>query len=261
MKPIKILTFLTALCISVTSFAQQKPANLSANFPANFIEVEGGVSLPLGNFGKTRTASSLMSIKGTVNDVDGWAKAGAFGAVDGAWFFSKHFGLGGMFKYGTYNLKGVDSLSQGYEESFDVDTTRTTPTNYKMWSIMPGVYYNLAIAGKFSFIARALAGMAYATTPRIYVNIEDGGVTDAPVIQNSASKAAFAFDLGAGFRYNILKCLSVNLKADYFYTKPDFNITNAVRINNAGREVTQYNQPLESVNFSLGVAYQFGKRK
>jgi hypothetical protein len=115
MKPIKILTFLTALCISVTSFAQQKPANLSTNFPANFIEVEGGVSLPLGNFGKTRTASSLMSIKGTINDVDGWAKAGAFGAVDGAWFFSKHFGLGGMFKYGTYNLKGVDSLSQGYE--------------------------------------------------------------------------------------------------------------------------------------------------
>ncbi|HEV3327022.1 MAG TPA: outer membrane beta-barrel protein [Puia sp.] len=261
MKPIKILTFLTALCISTASFAQQKPANSPANFPANFIEVEGGVSLPLGNFGKTSTATSLVSFKGTINDLHGYAKAGAFGAVDGAWFFSKHFGLGGMFKYGTYNLKGVDSLSYGYEESFDVDTTRTTPTNYKMWSIMPGLYYNLAIAGKFAFTARALAGMAYATTPRIYVNIEDGGVTDPPAIQNSASKAAFAFDLGAGFRYNILKCLSVNLKADYFYTKPDFAITNSTRITDAGREISQYDQPLESINFSLGVAYQFGRKK
>jgi hypothetical protein len=257
MKPIKILTFLTALFISAASFAQQKPANL----PDNFIELEGGVSLPLGNFGKTSTASSLMSIKGTINDVHGYAKAGTFGAINGAWFFSKHFGLGGMFKYGSYNLKGVDSLSQGYEESFDVDTTRTTPTEYKMWSIMPGLYYNLAIAGKFSFTGRALVGLAYATTPRIYVNIEDGGVTDPPVIQSPASKAAFAFDLGAGFSYHLLKCLSVNLKADYFYTKPDFTIANTVRITNAGREVTQYDQPLESVNFSLGVAYQFGKRK
>jgi opacity protein-like surface antigen len=249
----KIFIFITALCISAATSAQQKPAT--------FVEIDGGVSLPMGNWGKTSTASSLMSIQGTINDVHGYAKPGGFGAIGGAWFFSKHFGIGGMFKYGTHNLKGIDSLSQGYEESFDVDTTRTTPTNYKMWSIMPGLYYNLQIAGKFAFTARALVGVAYATTPRIYVNIEDGGVTDPPVIQNPSSKAAVAFDLGAGVKYNILKYLSINLKADYFYTKPDFTITNTGRITNAGREVTQYDQALASVNFSLGAAYEFGRKK
>jgi len=257
-KPIVMKTtifffFIAALFISASSFAQQRPSN--------FIEIDGGVSLPMGNWGKTSTASSLMSIQGTINDVHGYAKPGAFGAIDGAWFFSRHFGIGGMFKYGTHSLKGVDSLSQGYEESFDVDTTRTTPTHYTMWSIMPGLYYHLPLAAKFAFIARALAGVAYASTPQITVGIEDGGVPDPPVVQESARKAAIAFDLGAGLDYGITKCLVIGLRADYFYTKPDFMITNTGRNNNAGREVTEYDQPLASINVSLGLAYEFGRKK
>ena len=148
MKSIKIFLFIVmAALFSASSFAQKG---------TSFIGVSGGISVPLGNWGKTATASSLMSINGTVNDVHGWANTGGFGAVDGAWFFSTHFAIGGMFKYGTHNLKGVDSLSQGYEESFDVDTTRTTHTNYKIWSIMPGLYYNLKLADKLSLTARVL---------------------------------------------------------------------------------------------------------
>jgi len=252
MKSSKIILFITVLCISVSAFAQQRPAS--------FIELDGGVSLPTGNWGKAATAQSLMSINGTVNDVHGYANAGGFGSVDGAWFFSKHFGIGGMFKYGTHNLKGVDSLSQGYEESFDVDTTRTTHTQYKIWSIMPGLYVDFPLAKRLSFTARALAGITDASTPRITVTIEDGGVFDQPVVQESASKAAVAFDGGIGLRYGIIRCLAIALRADYFYTKPDFTIQNTQRINNAGREVFAYDQPLTSVNVSLGVAYQFGRR-
>ncbi|MDR3711670.1 MAG: outer membrane beta-barrel protein [Puia sp.] len=257
MKSSKIFRTATALCImtlsiSISSLAQQKPAN--------FIGIEGGASLPLGNWGKTSSASSLMSINGTVNDVHGYANTGGFGAIDGAWFFSRHFGIGGLFKYGIHSLKGIDSLSQGYEESFDVDTTRTSATHYKIWSILPGLYYNLSLSKKFAFTARALAGISHATTPKITVGIEDGDVIDPPVIQESASKTAFAFDLGAGLSYTLLKYLSISLRADYFYTKPDFMISNTGRNNNAGREVTDYNQPLESVNFSLGAAYRFGRK-
>ena len=166
-----------------------------------------------------------------------------------------------MFKFGTHGLKKVDSLSQGYEESFDVDTTRTTPTHYTLWSIMPGIYYNLTIAKKFDFTARALVGITHVSTPQITVTIEDGGVFDAPIVQYSASKIALSADIGAGLDYSVTKCVAIVLRADYFYTKPDFTINNAARLNNAGREVNNYDQPLESVNFSLGVAYRFGKKK
>ena len=114
---------------------------------------------------------------------------------------------------------------------------------------------SIPLAKKFAFDARALVGIASASTPQIYVNIEDGGVTDPPAIQYSASKVAFAADLGAGLRYSIYHGLSINVKVDYFYTKPDFTINNTQRLNNAGREISRYDQPLESVNFSAGLAY------
>lgn len=238
--------------VSLSAFAQQKPAP--------FIEIDGGASLPLGNWGKTSTASSLMSIGKTIGDVHGYAQVGGFGSVDGAWFFSRHFGIGGMFKYGVHTLKGVDSLSQGYEESFDVDTTRTTHTSYKLWSVMPGLYYDLPFSKKWGFSARALVGVAHASTPQITVTIEDGGVFDEPIQQYSASKTTFAADLGAGIYYRFSHHFSIDLRADYFYTKPDFTIDNNQRVNNAGREVYSYDQALASVNVSLGVAYQFGKK-
>jgi opacity protein-like surface antigen len=252
MKSTSIFFFIVALCISTASFAQKG---------SSFIELDGGASLPMGNWSKVSTASSLMSINGTINDKSGYASVGGFGAIDGAWFFSKHFGIGGMFKYGAYGVKGIDSLSQGYEESFDVDTTRTKATSYKMWSIMPGLYFDLPLAKKWGFTARALVGVTDATTPRITVGIEDGGIEDPALVQYASSKATVAFDLGAGLRYNLNRCLALDLRADYFYTKPDITIENGPRNNNAGREVYEYNQSLASLNFSLGIAYRFWKKK
>jgi hypothetical protein len=248
----KLVFLAAAICSSVTSFAQKG---------TSFIGVDGGVSIPLGVWGKTSTASELMSIDGTVNDKNGYAKPGGFFSVDGAWFFSKHFGIGGLFKYGTYDLKGVDSLSQGYEESFDVDTTRTTVTSYKQWSILPGLYYNQQITKKLAVTARVLVGIAHSSTPEINVGIEDGDVEDPAVVQASASKTSFAADGGIGLLYALNRCIGIRLRGDYFYTKPEFNIRNSGRNNNAGREVSQYDQALSSVNFSLGVAYTFGHKK
>lgn len=252
MKSKRILLFLIASAPLFVCLGQDKGAS--------FIGISGGASFPIGNFGKVSAASSMKSLVGTVNDVSGYANTGGFGAVDGGWFFSKHVAVGGLFKYGTYNLHGMDSLSQGYEESFDVDTTRLTHTNYKMWSLMPGLYFNLTFAKKLSFTARALMGISHASTPEITVTIEDGGVFDTPIYQYSASQVSFAFDVGVGLKYLISNALFIDLLGDYFYTKPNFTIDNSARINIAGREVTNYNQPLASINASLGVGYEFGKK-
>jgi hypothetical protein len=248
MSTYKLIFLLAALCSNVSVFSQ------------SFIGVDGGVSLPLGNWGKTSTATEMTSINGTVNDKSGYAKTGGSFAVDGAWFFSKHFGIGGQFNSGTHSLKGVDSLSQGYEESFDVDQTSTSVTNYKLWSILAGLYYDWHFTRKLALTARALAGVAHVSTPAIHVAIEDGGIDDPPVIQESAGKAAFAADGGVGLQFGVLKFLAIRLRADYFYTKPAIAIRNSGRNNNAGREVNQYDQPLSSMNFSLGVAYTIGHK-
>ena len=252
MKSIKILLFIVAFSPVIICRGQEKGTS--------FIGLSGGVSFPIGNWGKVSTATLLTSLEGTVGDVSGYANTGGFFAIDGAWFFSKHFAIGGMFKYGSYNLHGMDSLSYGYEQSFDVDTTRLTHTDYKIWSIMPGLYYQLQIAKKLSLTARGLIGISNASTPQFTVTIEDGGVFDTPVVQYSSSKASFAFDVGAGLRYGLTKCLAIDLMGDYFYANPDFTINNSTRVNIAGREITEYHQPLTSFNASLGIAYMFSSK-
>src|ERR1700742_2024952 len=113
----KKLLFVTAVCIlSIVTYAQKG---------TGFIGVGGGVSLPMGNWGK---ATEVVSTNAFVYDPNGYANTGGFFSVDGAWFFSKHFGVGGLFQYGSYNVKNINNLSQGYQESFDVDQTSTATT-------------------------------------------------------------------------------------------------------------------------------------
>jgi opacity protein-like surface antigen len=245
MRRLKISFLIPVLLISVSSMAQKG---------TGFIGVSGGISLPMGNWGKS---NYIVSTTGFANDPSGFANKGGFGSIDGAWFFSRHFAVGALFNYGTYKTKNLDVLSSGYRESFDVDQVTTTANSYKMWSLMPGLYFNYPIVKKLSVTARALAGITHATTPTIAVAVEDGGIDDGTFEQKSASKTAFGFDGGVGLSYAVAKCLAINLRGDYFYSKPDFTIENTQRQNSAGRLVTNYNQALAGINGSLGVALRF----
>ncbi len=236
-----------ALLICATTFAQQKSAS--------FIAINGGISLPTGNWAKSTEVSST---DGFVSDPSGYAAAGPIVSLSGAYFFSKHIGVGGFISFAGYKTK-VEELSAGYQESFDVDQVTTTATSYKLWNFMPGLYFNFQLQHTLSFTARALAGITSGSTPLITVDVEDGGIDDGTFEQKSASKSAFGFDLGAGLSYSLNKHLAVNLNADYFYSKPDFTIQNTMRQNSAGREITEYDQPLAGVNIGLGLAYLFGK--
>jgi opacity protein-like surface antigen len=241
-----IITFLaTIFCLSAT--AQKGPS---------FIGVSGGLSFPTGNWGK---AAFISSTNGYASDPAGFADKGGFAEINGAWFFSKHFGVGGLFRYGTYKTKGLDVLSAGYQDSFDVDQVETSANSWKVWSLMPGIYYDQAFAKKFSFTARALAGITHATTPTISVGVTDSDIDDGTFTQQPASKTAFGFDGGIGLSYRVWKGLAVRLQGDYFYSKPDLTIQNSERQNAAGRLADSYNQALAGFNVSLGVAYVLGK--
>ena len=247
MRPSKIITSIVVLGISLSSFAQKGPS---------FIGITGGVSLPTGNWGK---ANFVSSVSGFVSDPSGYAKNGGIGGVEGAWFFSKHFGIGALANYATYKTN-IKPLSDGYQDSFDVDQVTTSANSYKIWNFMPGLYFNIPVWKKLAVTARALAGVSHATTPDISVDVVDSDIDDGTFEQKSASKTAFAFDFGAGLSYPVMKCLAISVKADFFDTKPNFSIENTSRQNSAGRLINSYNQPLTAVNVSLGVAYVFGKK-
>lgn len=221
-----------------------------------FVEAAGGVSMPLGNWAKSK---DIVSTNGFVNDPSGFAAKAPVFSLDGGYFLSKHIAVGALVSYASYKTKNLSVLSSGYQESFDVDQVTTTAGSYKMLNFLPGLFYDFPLAGRLSLTGRTLIGLSHVKTPRIMVDVVDGGIDDGVFVQKSASATALAFDLGTGLQYRVCKCLSLNLRGDYSYSKPNFTIENTKRSNSAGRLITSYNQPLSSVNVFFGLSYNLGR--
>src|SRR5690349_21158384 len=94
----RIYWFATVMLVSfpILSFAQNGPS---------FIGISGGISFPFGTWSQSKY---IVSTTNYVSDPAGFAGTGGFGEVDGAYFFSKNFGVGAMIKYGTYKVKDID---------------------------------------------------------------------------------------------------------------------------------------------------------
>ncbi len=230
----------------------------------NFISVFGGITSPSGNW--TKTAYNVNDIGGWLTtDADnlssGFAGSGSTFGVEGAWFFSKYFGVGGLVSHNTFNFAGLDALSAGYRSSFDVDQVTTTVNGgYTMWNFMYGIYFKYPVSDKFAVTAKALAGFTSATTPSIAVDVFDGGNDDGVFTQEPSTANSFSYMTGIGVSYKMLANVSVNLQGTYASSQPDFLIDNVNRPSNIGRLITEYNQPLTYMSFSLGAAYMLGKK-
>lgn len=214
---------------------------------ASFIGVTGGYALATGNL--------------TNNDYSdpnsGYANSSGMNiGLDGAYYFHKNIGIGGVFSGTGFYCKGLQTMSDGYKEDFDVDSSTVYATGrYATYNFLVGPYFSFPV-NKFTFDIRVTGGVVFAKTPEFKVDLEDQ--TAATFYQKSSSATAFGFQLGAGVRYSVLENLCVKLNADFYYSNPDFKITNENRVVNAGRLITRYHQPITGVYVNLGIAYQFG---
>jgi len=263
MKNITLFSLLLATALSIQ--AQTTETQSSGN-NGSFIGVFGGFSMPMGNWKKN--VYNKDDIGGWIptdagNLSAGFAGNGSTFGYEGAWFISKYIGIGGVISYSSFSIStaGLDTLSAGYRASFDVDKTTTTISgNYTMWSVLPGIYLRYPFTDKFSAQVKLLGGFTSVTTPNISVDVFDGGVDDGSFIQLACVANSFAFMGGLNLSYNLSSCFALNLQGNYFYSQPDFFLANLNRNANVGRLITEYNQPLTFMNFSLGLAYTFGKK-
>src|ERR1017187_6379907 len=149
----------------------------------NFISLFGGLTMPSGNW--TNTAYKANDV-GVWNPTDpanlssGFAGKGATFGIEGAYFFSKYFGVGSMVNYSTFGFAGLNALSAGYQGSLDVDSVATTVgPGYTMWNFMYGIYFSYPVTNKFSVTAKLVGGLTTVTTPSIVVHVWDGGRDDS----------------------------------------------------------------------------------
>ena len=243
--------FTCLILIASLSAGAQTP---EATAPSKgFIGISEGFSIPSGNITKVAYNDNTAGFAG---------KGSSFG-IEGACYFSKYIGIGGKISFTSFNISstGLDSLSAGYRNSFDVDRVTTSITGaYSIWAFMPGIYLRYPVSGKLSVNANILAGFTSTTTPTIDVAVEDGGVEDGTFTQKACTANAFGYSAGIGVSYQVLSCMAISLHGSYLSCTPDFFVDNINRPSNIGRLVTEYNQPINVMNISLGVAYTFGKK-
>ena len=228
------------------AFAKNDVAPNATVSPKWIIGITGGSSIPFGNFTKTDFT----------NPDAGFAAAGGNIGLTGTYMLNKHIGISALASYHRYGVKGLQTLADGFKESFALDSTTvdTKGSNYSL-NLLIGPIYSFSVGKKknISIDSRILAGFVSAHLAGNQVFFEDQAASTFS--QNTATANTFGLQLGSGARYSVSTHVGVSLNVDYFYSKPDFQISYENRNNNAGRWVKNYNQPINGLNTNLSIVY------
>jgi len=262
----KIYLLSAAICFVATSrgFAQE-PDKKTRDYPRLMIGVTGGVSIPMGKFAQTiysndATTSSAGAVP-TVNynTGSGFAGTGGNGGITATYLINKHWGIAELFSYQQFSFAGGQNMAYGMQAfpgGFDVDSvTFQVRGNSHTFNILIGPAYTMSLAKKLDLDFRLLVGFVNANLAGNNITLTDGGVTDPTFYQAVSWANSFGGQLGAAVRYSISDHIGVALNADFFYSKPDFEVNNINRNNAAGREIFSYNEPIEGINANLTLYY------
>lgn len=237
-----ILIFVSIIGSIYASIAQEE------SFNKYFFGLRGGYTSLSGDFVKSDYADSSSGFANS-NGVN-------FG-LEGGYMIKKNFGIAAIISTSSFASNGLQSLSDGYQEDFEVDSiTLTASGKYSSYNFMVGPMISYP-KGKFTFNAKVLGGLAYLITPEYKIDVEDQ--LDATFYQRSANSATFGFQTELSINYSLLDNLGLELGIDYSYAKPSFSITNENREVNVGRKITEYNHAFTALNTHFGIVYSFGK--
>jgi hypothetical protein len=241
----KKLTLIIIACMTGAGvFAQKKSADKTF-----VLSVNGGVSLPSGNFSKADYADPKS----------GFANSGGHFNITGTYYFNKNFGVGVLVGYSAFGHTGSKSLSDGYKEDSGTDsTTLYLKGNNHSLNVLIGPYYRIPVGNKFSIDLRVLGGYVNTHLAGFQVFYED--YTTNAMSQEESSGGGFGFQAGAGVNYQLTKMIAIKANADYFSSKPKVDIKYDNFIVNSGRKLNSYDQSINGINVTLGVAFNlFGR--
>jgi hypothetical protein len=212
--------------------------------PKFTLSLNGGSSIPTGNFAKSNYA----------DETSGYAGTGPHFDLTGTYYFKKNFGILFLAGYSGFSTNGTQSLSDGYKEDSGTDSTTlySKGSNYSI-SFLIGPTYRITMGEKFFVDARALVGYVNSHLAGFQVFYED--YTTNSMMQNESSAGAFGFQGGLGIGYQISKQWAVQVNGDYFTSSPEFNITYDNFVVNSGRRLSTYHQPISGFNVTIGLSY------
>ena len=235
MKPQFLLSILF-IFISVIGFSQDK----------GYFAVSAGPSFPNGDFGS----------KDVNNESAGLANTGAIFDLTFAQKFGKTFGMTLMLR-GQVNGVDTDPLVNELKVAVPEATWSAEADTWGIGGFMAGLYgsFPLDPSGKVTFDTRAMIGFIDATSPQITIYGDYLG-TLFWVNTESAHAGAFAYLIGAGFRFNLGNHFCILTNVDYQGSTPEFE--DVVSRTSVGSNTSNtYQQSFGTVNVGVGIGWRW----
>jgi hypothetical protein len=244
---IQIIVYLALTLISTICFAQEK-------FRAS---ISMGQVYPLGRFSSIDQTSKQS----------GYARTGFTLNIDGDYHIHNRLAVSLRFLFGNSQInqtefrKFLNNELSGYISSTD---TIQYNINYWQWaSPMVGLKYNYPIIiNKFYLEVGAFTGVNFVQIPDQNLYFNDYINKRAIVSQNVGfSDITLPLAVNAGLRFRINPQMQLKLNAEYFYTKTSIDHVSYYQLTNSIEQVEiekyQFDVPIQSLNISLGLVYNF----
>ncbi len=242
----KNFTILSAILItlfSLTAKAQDEDTQAKS-----YLALMGGISTPLGDFGKADYS----------NNKAGFAKKGPTVGFDLGIYLYKNFALGINLAYqdqGELTQDDTQNLANGYNASFDKnETTVNSVGRYQNIHLMVGPQYTF-LYKKFALDLRASAGFLKSIstpTQQIIFDYSSNSATYMNVLSSSA--IAFSYGGSVGLRWSFADSWDLGLKCNYIDCS-GIKIENTNNPGTVGRYQTS--QPITEFQTTLGLALKF----
>jgi hypothetical protein len=258
----KLTLFIVLVFISYSVFAQDTVAiapvipvvKKDSVAPRNFsIGIMGGYTYLMGNL----AGINYADVKSGYSSFEGYNLA-----AEGTYWLTKRFGIGAMLSHSSFYAAqtGLADLAVGYQQSLIADSVKASSiTKYNFFNLFVGPYFSFPLKNKrFNIDVRAVGGLTYANTPDFNFVAIVAGVPH-PFSQNASAGFSYGFQGGAGFGYSFGEHVGIKLHVDYYYTNPNIKILDSNFPANAGRQITEYHQPVTMIHFNLGVVYKLSK--
>ena len=219
----------------------------------NFASISFGATLPLGSYGETEDLTS-----------SGYARTGGAIKFDAAWFPVSYLGFGASFGFGSNYALGdeviVDIIKHLQENRPDIGIPEGATIDYVsgFWNyinLFLGPHFSIRATQRLYFDMRLLGGLSILKLPDQELYIEYDGNEIFTTASNSS--LSFGFTGGAGLRFKLNDMLALKLAADYFQTRAQFDYSFELFEGVGGAPPVEARFPLQTMEFTAGLAYSF----
>ncbi len=221
-------------------------SRVEGNDNPSFLAIKLGAALATTNFFEE-------------SGLDDSKQKGFEGGFEGAYFFSKKWGIGGDIGFSSFPVKPIKEEWLSQEEGpqqYDIETQ-----SMGFLSAGVGPYYAYEFSDRFLLTLKATAGYTATSSGKVYLKYsgtdEDGRkINTEEVIARYKPKPAFRWNTGAAFTYKLNRELGVTAYANYNQIKSriHYHFTDAVDVNEElGMESNSFSIPERIKYVTLGL--------